>query len=126
VANVTASRISQTPMRKLRIFAREAYLSLDFGAKSVDIFRLEGATVGAHHANAGLTMKLGEIEKGDIPRAIIYEKPEVPELNPLKYELELFRDAIQNDARPVVSGEDGLEALRVAEMILRAIEAEST
>ena len=39
-------------------------------------------------------MKLGEIEKGNIPRSIIYEKPDVPELNPLKYELELFRDAI--------------------------------
>ena len=35
VANVTASRISQTPMRKLRVFEQEAYLSIDFGAKSM-------------------------------------------------------------------------------------------
>jgi predicted dehydrogenase len=33
-----------------------------------------------------------------------------------------FRDAIMNDTTPVVSGEDGLKALEVAEMILRAIE----
>ena len=122
VANVTASRISQNPMRKLRIFARDAYLSLDFGTKSVDVFRLlpEGA-----EAHAGsLTMKLGEIEKGDVPRSIIYEKPAVKELNPLKYELELFRDAVVHDRTPIVSGEDGLKALDVAERILRSIEKE--
>ena len=126
VANVTASRISQTPMRKLRIFAKDAYLSLDFGTKSVEVFRLlgEDARDGAHHA--GLTMRLGEISKGDVPRTIVYEKPDVRDINPLKYELELFRDAIANDETPVVSGEDGLKALEVAEMILRAIEEEIT
>lgn len=121
IANVTASRISQNPMRKLRVFAKNAYLSLDFGMKSVDVFRLlEGAEDGAPHA--GLTMKLGEIEKGDVARSIVYEKPEVKDLNPLKYELELFRDAILHDTRPIVSGEDGLRAIEVAEQILRSIE----
>jgi predicted dehydrogenase len=120
VANVTASRISQTPMRKLRIFAKDAYLSLDFGTKSAEVFRLLGSEEATRHA--GLTMKLGEISKGDVPRTIVYEKPDVRDINPLKYELELFRDAITNDTTPVVSGNDGLKALRVAEMILRAIE----
>jgi predicted dehydrogenase len=126
VANVTASRISQTPMRKLRIFAKDAYLSLDFGTKSVDIFRLAGEAAAEGTHPAGLTMKLGEIEKGDVPRTIVYEKPDVRDINPLKYELELFRDAITNDSTPVVSGEDGLRALEVAERILRAIEEEIT
>ena len=120
VANVTASRISQTPLRKLRIFAKEAYLSLDFGTKSVDVFRLLPEGEAKH--GGSLTMKLGEIEKGDVPRTIIYEKPEVKDLNPLKYELELFRDAIVQDRTPIVSGKDGLKALRVAEEILRSIE----
>jgi predicted dehydrogenase len=120
VANVTASRISQTPMRKLRIFAKEAYLSLDFGTKSVDVFRLISGDEEAHKGS--LTMKLGQIEKGNIPRTIIYEKPEVRDLNPLKFELEIFRDAIVHDTPPLVSGLDGLNALRVAEMILKAIE----
>ncbi len=125
VANVTASRISQTPMRKLRIFAKDAYLSLDFGTKSVEVFRLVGmgrVVGGVPAAHSGLTMKLGEIDKGDVPRTIVYEKPDVREINPLKYELELFREEITNDTAPVVSGDDGLRALRVAEMILRAIE----
>jgi len=120
VANVTASRISQTPLRKMRIFAKDVYLSLDFGAKSVDVFRLVDPDEKSQESS--LTMKLGEIEKGNVPRAIIYEKPNVKDLNPLKYELELFRDAIMHDRTPIVSGQDGLKALQVAEMILRAIE----
>ncbi|HEY3875433.1 MAG TPA: Gfo/Idh/MocA family oxidoreductase [Candidatus Kapabacteria bacterium] len=125
VANVTASRISQTPMRKLRIFAKEAYLSIDFGMKSVEVFRLESTEGTAAGTHAGLTMKLGQIEKGNVPRNIVYDKPAVPDLNPLKHELELFRDAIQFDERPVVSGEDGLDALNVAEWILREIKEKS-
>jgi predicted dehydrogenase len=120
VANVTASRISQTPMRKLRIFAKDVYLSLDFGTKSIDVFRLIDPDEKSEESI--LTMKLGEIEKGNVPRTIIYEKPTVKDLNPLKYELELFRDAVVFDREPVVAGEDGLKALQVAEMILRAIE----
>jgi predicted dehydrogenase len=122
VANVTASRISQNPMRKLRIFAKDAYLSLDFGQKSADIFRLVDPE--AVFDPQSLTMKLGEIEKGNVPRSIVYEKPVVPDINPLKYELELFRDAILNDTKPIVSGEDGLKALRVAEEIIRDIDAQ--
>jgi len=120
VANVTASRISQTPMRKLRVFAKDVYLSLDFGSKSIDVFRLVDPNEKSKEAM--LTMKLGEIEKGNVPRSIIYEKPTVKELNPLKYELELFRDAILFDRTPMVTGQDGLNALKVAEMILQAIE----
>jgi predicted dehydrogenase len=118
VANVTASRISVNPMRKLRIFEGKGYFSLDFGGKSADVFRLleDGAEVDPTHM-----MKLGEIENADILRNIVYEKPEVRDLNPLKYELELFRDAIANNTRPIVAGEDGLEALRVADLILQSI-----
>ena len=122
VANVTSSRISQTPMRKLRIFQRDAYLSIDFAAKNAEIFRLLGE--GEENVNP-MQFKLGEIERADVPRAIVYERPAVADLNPLKYELELFRDAIRLDTRPIVSGEDGLEALRIAEEILKSIELQT-
>lgn len=120
VANVTASRISQTPMRKLRVFDGDAYLSIDFGAKSVDVFRLGDPAEATKPG--GLTLLLGEIEKGNVPRSIVYEKPHVHEVNPLKYELELFRDAIERGTTPVVSGEDGLKALEVAIRIMKSIE----
>jgi predicted dehydrogenase len=120
VANVTASRISQTPLRKLRVFDNDAYLSIDFGAKSVDVFRLGDPSEVA--APGAMTLMLGEIEKGNVPRSIVYEKPDVREVNPLKYELELFREAIEGATTPIVSGEDGLMALEVAERIMRSIE----
>ena len=102
------------------VFARDTYLSLDFGAKSVDLFRL--LPEGESAKEASMALMLGEIEKGNVPRSIVYEKPEVADLNPLKYELELFRDAILRDERPIVSGEDGRRALAVAEEILRTID----
>ena len=119
VANVTASRISQTPMRKLRIFEQDAYLSVDFASKSSEVFHLIGADEAKE--SKSLVFNLGEIERAEKKLNIIYEKPDVPELNPLKYELELFRDAIINNSIPIVSGEDGLAALDVAEKIMHSI-----
>ncbi len=119
VANVTASRISQNPMRKLRIFERDAYLSVDFAAKSAEVFHLVGAEEASE--NKSLMFNLGEIERAEKKLNIIYERPDVAELNPLRYELEIFRDAIINDTVPIVSGEDGLAALDVAEKIMESI-----
>ncbi len=119
VANVTASRISQNPMRKLRIFERDAYLSVDFAAKSAEIFHLVGADEASE--SKSLQFNLGEIERAEKKLHIIYEKPDIGEFNPLKYELELFRDAIIHDTFPIVSGEDGLAALDVAEKIMASI-----
>jgi predicted dehydrogenase len=123
VANVTASRISQNPMRKLRIFERDAYLSVDFAAKNAEVFHLVGSEEAKE--NKSLMFNLGEIERAEKKLNIIYERPDVPDLNPLKYELELFRDAIVKNTQPLVSGEDGLAALEVAELIMRSIEKNS-
>ncbi len=123
IANVTASRISQNPMRKLRIFERDAYLSVDFAAKSAEVFHLVGAEEAGK--NKSLVFNLGEIERAEKKLNIVYEKPDVRDFNPLKYELELFRDAITGNTVPIVSGEDGLAALAVAEMIMTSIRENS-
>jgi len=44
------------------------------------------------------------------------------EINPLKFELGSFIDSIKNNSEPKVTLEDGMEALRVAEMIVNQIE----
>ena len=122
VANVTASRISQNPMRKLRIFERDAYLSIDFAAKNAEVFRLASSEEAAD--SASLQFNLGEIERAERKLNIIYERPQVKDLNPLRYELELFRDVIRSNKVPIVSGTDGLRALEVAESIMACIEKE--
>ena len=118
VANVTASRISQKKMRKMRIFQKDAYISIDFQQGFSEIFRL----ADENEKSNDLAVNLGQIEKGKVKRNIVYEQPEIKEVNALKYELELFIDSVLKDKPPVVSAQDGLHALEVAEMILEQIE----
>jgi predicted dehydrogenase len=120
VANVTASRISQNKMRKMRLFQTDAYISIDFAQGLSEVFRLvdEGDT------GAKPTMLLGKIEQGTRKREILYEQPEVREVNALKYELELFLKSVSEGTEPPVSGRDGLQALEVAQEILKRIESQ--
>ncbi len=119
VANVTASRISQHKMRKMRLFQHDAYISIDFAQPLAEVFRLvdEGDT------QAQPTMLLGKIDQGARKRLIVYEQPEIPPMNALLEEMRSFIGCIQSGSRPVVSGQDGLQALEVAAEILKAIDA---
>ncbi len=114
VANVTASRISANPMRKMRLFAEDSYISLDFASGKTEIFRLAQA---GEEAVPG-TFALGEIEKAAVKRHILYEIPEAPEGNAIEMEQAEFVRAMQGDATPTVTGEHGLAALRLATEIL--------
>ena len=67
-------------------------------------------------------MSFGEIGVGEKRKRLIYEQPEIKDVNALKYELELFIKSILYKSHPVVSGMDGLRALKVAEIILNKIE----
>ena len=119
VANVTASRISQNKMRKMRLFQNDAYISIDFSQGFSEVFRL----VDEGDPNVKPTMMLGKIDQGSRKRIIVYERPEVKEVNSLKYELELFAKSIQDGTEPPVTGRDGLQALEVAQEILKMIAA---
>lgn len=121
VANVTASRISQKKMRKMRLFQRDAYISIDFSEGLAEVFRIVDES---DHTVRG-TMLLGEINSGKIKRRIVYEQPEVKEINALKYELEKFIDSIQNGREPLVTGEEGKEALQIANDIMAKISQQS-
>jgi len=117
VANVSASRISQKKMRKMRIFQRNAYISVDFAENASEVFRLSKEA-----ETEGFSMSVGKIEKNGESLDIYYEKPKHKEINPLKFELSSFIDSIKNNTEPKVTLEDGMEALRVAEMIINQIE----
>ncbi len=117
VANVTASRISQKKMRKMRMFQRNTYFALDFITGVSEVYRL----ISPNDINVEHFLTFGVIGVGEKKKAVIYEQPEHKEVNALKHELELFVNAILNDTRPVVSGEDGLRALKIAEIIIQKI-----
>ena len=119
VANVTASRISQKKMRKMRLFQKDAYISIDFSEGVAEVFRLvEEGTPSSK--NAG--MMLGQIDAGSRKRNIVYEKPEVTEINALKFELESFIRAISSDTEPLVTAEEGKQALLIAHEIMERIQ----
>jgi predicted dehydrogenase len=120
VANVTASRISQNKMRKMRLFQRDAYISIDFAQGLAEVFRL----VDEQTPNIKPTMMLGKIDQGQHKRIIVYEQPEVQEVNALKYELERFVESVQKNLETPVTGHDGLHALEVAQEILHKIESQ--
>ncbi|MCB9218032.1 MAG: Gfo/Idh/MocA family oxidoreductase [Ignavibacteriales bacterium] len=117
VANVTASRISQKKMRKMRMFQRDSYITVDFTTGVSEVFRL----ISPSNMSMEHFLSFGEIGVGENKKAVVYEQPEIKEVNALKHELQLFVNAVLDDIKPVVSGEDGLRALRVAEIILEKI-----
>lgn len=117
VANVTASRISQRKLRKMRLFQQNGYIAIDFSQGIAEVFRL----VGDNEGEVEGTLMLGELGSGRHRRKIVYEQPEVKEVNALQYELESFARCIRRGERPVVSGEDGQRALEVANRILQKI-----
>lgn len=112
VANITASRVSRERLRKIRIFQRTGYLSLDLAAGSGEFYRLRTDVDFSQIAKAPLALE------AFVERVAL----EAKEGEPLRLELESFVAAVQGRARVVVSGDDGREALAVALRINREIE----
>lgn len=101
VANLTASRVSAEKVRKCRVFATSIYVSVDMQAQSVSAYRLASRS--------------GRPEIQPVSVSVSREEP-------LARELADFRRAIVEGARPLVSGEDGRDALVLAEQVLEAVE----
>jgi len=103
VANFTASRVSSTRVRKLRVFQADGYLSIDYHARQGLMYRkrVDGKS------RSGLER---ETLTGGASDA-------------LTLELDAFLRAASAGTRPVVSGEDGAAALALAQRILDEIAA---
>jgi predicted dehydrogenase len=120
VANVTASRISQKKMRKMRIFQKDTYVALDFVTGVAESYRLLSPNSEVFPSQ----ISFGEIGVGEKRKKLVYEQPEQKEINALQYELQLFVNSVINKTKPVVSGVDGLRALKVAQLIIQKIEGQ--
>lgn len=120
VANLTASRISMKQMRKLRLFQKNAYISLDFLEKEAQVVRLFDMDTAPEQLPDDDLMEL-ETQNGK--RYIQMSMPETESVNAIKMELETLAQSIQEDTRPIVSIEDGYRALELAHKIIGQIEA---
>lgn len=120
VANITASRASLKAMRKVRVFASDCYVSLDYGSKKGSVFNkpsmaeLEKLNLQKSVPKKFLGLSFEEIF---FYRILKPEKLSMKTHEPLYVELESFIHAIKEDTTPIVTGEDGLEAIRVAKMV---------
>ena len=103
VANLTASRISAEPVRRVRVFQARTYISCDTAVRSVERYRL---VVGGS----------GEPE-------IRHDRLPVDEGEPLGQELEAFVEAVRARSAPPVDGEQGRQALDLAYRVREAIAA---
>ncbi len=119
VANLTASRISLKKMRKMRIFQKNVYLTLDFLEKQAEIYRLQEA--GEDMPDTALAF--GTIENAGVRKQVLYEKRTRENTNALKEELKAFVEAVLEGKTPPVSGEDGRRALQVALQIMEQVKA---
>ena len=114
VANLTASRISMKNMRKSRFFQRDAYISVDFLEKKCEVVKMKDAPEKADD----YAMILQNAE--GVKKQIYFDNPDVSPNNAILDELETFADAINNNTTPIVTLEQGAEALRVANGVIES------
>ena len=112
VANLTASRISLKNMRKSRFFQKDAYISVDFLEKKCEVVKMKDAP----EQPGDFDMILQNAE--GVKKQIYFDNPEITNNNAILDELETFAHAINTNTTPVVTLQDGTNALRVATMII--------
>ena len=116
VANLTASRISLKKMRKTRIFQKDAYISIDFLEKELQIVKIKDAV----KSNPNLSMVIKTNTGKD--KIIYFENPEIIEENSILNELESFANSINKKSLPKVTLLDGYEAIKVANEVMSQIQ----
>ncbi len=113
VANLTASRISLKNMRKSRFFQKDAYISVDFLERKVEVVKMKDAPETPGEFDMVLQNAEGE------KKQIYFENPDIDDNNAILDELETFAMAIHQNTEPIVSLKDGAKALEVALQIIK-------
>lgn len=98
VCNITASRVANKTMRKIRLFQEDAYISLDYEKQEARVYRKSGKKITGRKIN-------------------------IKKREPLPLELHSFVECIKENKKPIVSGREAREALRVALEITKQINA---
>lgn len=111
VANLTASRVSAKQMRRLRIFQRDTYFSIDFLTNTTEVYRLSATS----EPPAPGFVTLAELNPpGQSARRIWHKVLQTSQSNALFNELRMFVKSIKTGEPPLVTGEDGKRVLELA------------
>lgn len=113
VANLTSSRISMKKMRKMRLFQKDSYISIDFLDKKTEVIK--------YKTPSDKNVFTFDIETNTGKKTIAIAAPVIKENNAIKQELESFVNAISKNLPTTVSEIDGYRAMEVAHLILDKI-----
>jgi predicted dehydrogenase len=105
VGNLTASRVSDTALRKIRIFQQDAYMSVNCLKRQLTVTKLDGVLRDANNFPL-----------------VVSNKIQFPGRDPLADQIASFVNAVLQGSEPVVSGHDGRRALQYALAIIDQIE----
>lgn len=122
VAHLTANRVALKPLRKMRVFSREGYASLDFQtAQGMVVKKAPGWDFQKLDLEQFDRSQVGDLWKFVFDGLLQVQQLELDEGNPLQEELIDFVRCVRERAQPVVSGRDGVAAVAAAEQVLAAI-----
>jgi predicted dehydrogenase len=113
VCNLTSSRISMKKMRKMRLFQKDSYISIDFLDKKTEVIK--------YKSPSDKNVFTFDIETNTGKKTIAIAAPVIKENNAIKLELQSFIDAILNNTSTIVTDIDGYRAMEVAHLILDKI-----
>ena len=113
VSNLTSSRISMKKMRKMRLFQKDSYISIDFLDKKTEVIK--------YKSPSDKNVFTFDIETNTGKKTIAIAAPVIRENNAIKLELQSFIEAILNNKPTTVTDVDGYRAMEVAHLILEKI-----
>jgi predicted dehydrogenase len=124
VANFTASRVSTERVRKLRFFEPRQYVSIDYARRELLVIRLDSGIPGNLPPEIASLLASGKADpavlahlaaSGSHPSpGLSFAKPEVPQSEPLRLEIESFLESVRTRSEPRVTARQGRDALALA------------
>ena len=122
VAHLTANRVALKPMRKMRVFSRDGYVSLDFqNAQGMVVKKAPGWDFEKLDMQSLDRAQMGDLWKFVFDGLLQVENLQLDSGNPLLEELAEFVQCVRDRSEPTVTGEEGVAAVAAAEQVLAVI-----
>lgn len=124
VTNLTASRASYTALRKMRIWGSEGYAALDFAARQATLVQPSEEFLRGQVDMDGIDIAQPAVVKEHLfGKVLRVDKVQTAGSEPLALEIEEFVRSVREKSRPRVNGDDALRAIRVADQVIRSLNA---
>ena len=108
-ASLMSSRIAQNDVRKIKIFQKNLYSTIDLLKESTEIYKVE------QNKNCESdVLKFAKFQRNGKKKFISYMKPKINKHDALELELRNFSNSVLGKEKPIVDGKSGTDALAIA------------